>query len=170
MANYVNFKDISQLSQKSTLAGTEKIPISDTEYITPNQIGGSVSVPTISTNVQTDKASDTKTSSPKSVYEEVHPAVVSSEPAGGMLPNICYEYGTLSSDTTFALDSTNIDSNIANIYYWIFSTSSTAPTITFPNDITAWVGNCLSNGAPVIAASKRYEISVKDGVAFIIES
>ena len=34
----VVFKDIDLLSQKSSLAGTEKIEVSDTEYITPNQI------------------------------------------------------------------------------------------------------------------------------------
>lgn len=34
----VTFKDIDLLNQKSTLAGTEKISVSDTEYITPNQI------------------------------------------------------------------------------------------------------------------------------------
>lgn len=32
------FKDINQLSQKSAVAGTEKLPVSDTEYITPAQI------------------------------------------------------------------------------------------------------------------------------------
>lgn len=31
-------KDINLLTQKSTIAGSEKIPVSDTEYITPNQI------------------------------------------------------------------------------------------------------------------------------------
>lgn len=34
----VTYKDIDQLSQKSTVAGTEKIPVSDTQYLTPNQI------------------------------------------------------------------------------------------------------------------------------------
>ena len=34
----VVFKDIDTLSQKASLAGTEKIEVSDTEYITPNQI------------------------------------------------------------------------------------------------------------------------------------
>lgn len=34
----INFKDISLLTQKATIAGTEKIPVSDTEYITPAQI------------------------------------------------------------------------------------------------------------------------------------
>lgn len=36
----VTYKDIGLLSQKSTVAGTEKIPVSDTEYITPAQIAG----------------------------------------------------------------------------------------------------------------------------------
>ena len=31
-------KDIGLLSQKATMAGTEKLVVSDTEYITPNQI------------------------------------------------------------------------------------------------------------------------------------
>lgn len=34
----VTYKDINQLTKKSTVAGTEKIPVSDTEYITPDQI------------------------------------------------------------------------------------------------------------------------------------
>lgn len=36
----VTFKDINQLTQKSAVAGTEKLPVSDTEYITPSQIVG----------------------------------------------------------------------------------------------------------------------------------
>ena len=36
----VNYVDIGDLSQKSTIAGTEKLPVSDTEYITPSQITG----------------------------------------------------------------------------------------------------------------------------------
>lgn len=36
----VTYKDIDDLSQKSSVAGTEKIPVSDTEYITPSQITG----------------------------------------------------------------------------------------------------------------------------------
>lgn len=36
----VTFKDINQLTQKSSVAGTEKLPVSDTEYITPAQIVG----------------------------------------------------------------------------------------------------------------------------------
>lgn len=43
----VTYKDIGQLSQKPSVAGTEKIPVSDTQYITPDQIAGLVSVPNI---------------------------------------------------------------------------------------------------------------------------
>lgn len=51
----VTYKDIDQLTQKSSVAGTEKIPVSDTQYITPNQIAGLVTVPniTISTSEPT---------------------------------------------------------------------------------------------------------------------
>lgn len=34
----VTYKDIDTLTQKSSVAGTEKIPVSDTQYITPSQI------------------------------------------------------------------------------------------------------------------------------------
>lgn len=36
----VTYKDIDQLTQKSAVAGTEKLPVSDTQYITPDQIVG----------------------------------------------------------------------------------------------------------------------------------
>lgn len=34
----VTYKDINQLTQKGTVAGTEKLPVSDTQFITPAQI------------------------------------------------------------------------------------------------------------------------------------
>lgn len=40
----VTYKDIDQLSQKSTVAGTEKIPVSDSEFLTPGQIATSKQV------------------------------------------------------------------------------------------------------------------------------
>ena len=40
----VTYKDIDQLSQKSSIAGTEKIPVSDTQYLTPAQIATSKQV------------------------------------------------------------------------------------------------------------------------------
>lgn len=51
----VTYKDIDLLTQKSSVAGTEKLPVSDTQFITPNQIAGLVTVPniTISTSEPT---------------------------------------------------------------------------------------------------------------------
>lgn len=38
MPSSINFKDINLLTQKQSVAGTERLPVSDTEYITPIQI------------------------------------------------------------------------------------------------------------------------------------
>lgn len=119
-------------------------------------------VPDISTNVVSDKASDAKTSSPKSVYNEIHPAVVTSQPAGGMAPNILYDLGTISSATTFTLASPS-DANITNHYYWTFEASGT-PSITWPSGVS-WMGG----SAPSINDGKHYEISVLDNYGCSIE-
>ena len=97
------------------------------------------------------------------VYAEIHPAVASTQPAGGFLPNVMYVLGTLSGNTTFALASP-ADANIVNHYYWTFDTSSTAPTITWPAGLT-WQGG----SAPTINASKHYEVSVLGGIAVAME-
>jgi len=124
----------------------------------------SISVPIISTNVVSDKNNDTKTSSPKSVYSEIHPTKGTSQPSGGMLPNVWYDLGTLSSNTTFSVASPS-DSNITNHYFWTFDTGSSAPTITWPSTITSWYGG----NAPTISANKHYEVSLLDGVAICME-
>lgn len=36
----ITYKDINQLTQKASPAGTEKIPVSDTQYVTIDQIAG----------------------------------------------------------------------------------------------------------------------------------
>lgn len=140
-------------------------PTDSDEAATKGYVDSAIpTVPTISTNVVTDKTSDTKTSSPKSVYDEIHPSTQSSQPAGGFLPNVIYNLGTLSGNTTFAL-ATPADSSVANHYYWTFDTGSTAPTITWPASITEWNGG----SAPTINASKHYEISVLNGVGAFME-
>lgn len=123
-----------------------------------------IGTPTISSNVATDKADNTKVAGAKAVYDEVHPAVVSSQPAGGFAPNILYDLGTITGTVTFTMASPS-DATIINHYYWTFETSSTAPTITWPAGITSWNGG----SAPTIAASKHYEISVLDGVGCYLE-
>ena len=97
------------------------------------------------------------------VYDAIHPAIATTEPSGGMLPNVLYEFGELSGNTTFTL-ATPSDANIANHYYWTFDTPSTAPTITWPTGLT-WFGG----SAPTISASKHYEISVLNGIAVAME-
>ena len=159
----ITYKDISQLSQKSSVGGTEKIPVSSTEYITPAQIGSKY-VPTISTNIASDKASDAKTASPKAVYNEIHPANGSSQPSGGMLPNVLYNLGTLTGSITISFASAP-DSSVANHWYFTFETGGTAPTINWPASITSWFGG----NAPTINASKHYEVSVLGGVGVIME-
>ena len=134
-------------SEDYTLATTDQIP----------------TVPTISTNVVSDKASDVKTSSPKSVYDEVHPAVATSQPAGGFAPNILYNLGTLTGSKTFTLASPS-DNTIVNHYYWTFTAGSTAPTITWPSGIS-WFGG----SAPTITAGKHYDISILDNIAICME-
>lgn len=122
------------------------------------------SVPAISTDIQTDKTSTTKTASPSAVYNEVHPTTGSSQPVGGMLPNTLYKLGTLSGSVSITLASAS-DNTICNHYYFTFTADSTAPTITWDAAITSWNGG----SAPTITASKHYEISVLDGVATYME-
>ena len=93
------------------------------------------------------------------LLDAIQPAVVTTQPAGGMRPNIFYNLGVLSDDTTFAL-ATPEDNTIVNHYYWAFETGDTAPTITWPASIIAW----NTGEAPDIDANYHYEISVLNGI------
>lgn len=120
--------------------------------------------PTISTNIKTDKASDVMVASPKSVYDEVHPATSNSIPAGGLVPNVLYKLGTLTGSVTIVF-ATPEDANVENEYKFTFDTSSTAPTITWPAAITKWAGNALDSGLPNVETDTYYEVSVVDGLS-----
>ena len=52
----VTYKDIDQLSQKPSVVGTEKIPVSDTQYLTPNQISSLSGISTDTTPANSDFA------------------------------------------------------------------------------------------------------------------
>lgn len=125
--------------------------------------GAIPTVPTISTDIQTDKASTTKTASPSAVYSEVHPAIVTTQPQGGFLPNVVYDLGTVTGTVTFSLAAAS-DATIANAYFWTFETSTTAPTITWPANIT-WAGG----SAPTVNASCHYEILIRNGYGTALE-
>lgn len=90
--------------------------------------------------------------------------VASSMPATGFLPNVFYNLGELSGDTTFLMAAAT-DNTILNHWYWVFDTPATAPTITWPAAITSWQGG----SEPAVAASTHYEISVINGVAAYME-
>ena len=47
----ITYKDINLLSQKSSVAGTEKLPVSDTQYITTAQISTKVASDLSSSNI-----------------------------------------------------------------------------------------------------------------------
>ena len=122
-----------------------------------------VVVPDISTNIFADKANDEKTASPKAVYDAIDPACPSEQPVAGMLPNIVYDFGELSGDTTFLLDTTHLARGV-NHYFWTFETPSPAPNVNLPTGLT-WRGG----SAPTIKAGKHYEISVRNGIAVALE-
>lgn len=67
----ITYKSVDSLTQKGSVAGTEKIPVSDTQYITPSQI---VSGAESTTNkVQSVSSASTHTQYPtaKCLYDMV---------------------------------------------------------------------------------------------------
>lgn len=98
------------------------------------------------------------------LLNEIQPPVQGSMPIGGMAPNRLYNLGELSGDTTFVLAAPT-DNTIANHYYWIFETGSSAPTITWPAEIISWNGG----EAPEIEDNMHYEVSVLNGIAAFME-
>ena len=96
-----------------------------------------------------------------------HPAYYSkvlggAQPVGGFEPDVVYSLGTLSGAITFSLASP-VTGNV-NHYFWMFVTGVSAPTITWPAGITWAAGS-----APTVAANKKYEISILNGVAYYSE-
>ena len=83
---------------------------------------------------------------------------------GGMLPNIFYDLGTISEDTTFILNTSNTNENVVNCYHWTFNISDVVPTITWPLEIEYWYPE-----APVIEAGKYYDITLVNGIAKVLE-
>lgn len=123
-------------------------------------------VPTIATTISSESV-NTETAGAKAVYDAVNPHIGTSVPTGGLLPNVLYRLGTLTSDIEITL-ATPAVSTIENTYKFTFNTDATLVGVTFPS-VTKWQGNCLQNGIPVLAASKHYEVSIEGGYGIIIE-
>ena len=83
-------------------------------------------------------------------------------PVGGFEPDVVYSLGTLSGTITFSLAAA-VTGNV-NHYFWMFDTGVSAPTVTWPAGLT-WA----DGSAPTVAASKHYEISVLNGIAYYSE-
>jgi hypothetical protein len=82
-------------------------------------------------------------------------------------PNKVYQFGTLTGSVTIpAFSSVSATDTEAKVWCMTFSTSSTAPTITWPSAITKWSGG----SSPTINASKSYEVTVMNGIGVIIEA
>lgn len=122
-----------------------------------------------SNKVTSLSAQSTNTQYPgaKATYDEIHPAVASSQPAGGMLPNKLYKLGTLTGNVTIAFSSP-ADNNIENEYKFSF-TAGAGLNLSWPSSSSSWVwaGNALDNGLPNIEDGSYYEVSVEDGIAII---
>lgn len=116
---------------------------------------------TLDNNVTKTSANGVKSSG---IYSEVHPAIGSSIPSGGMLPNVLYNLGTLAGAVTMALAAV-VDAMIVNHFFCTFETGANVPTITWDSTITKWAGG----SAPTLKANKHYEVSVLGGVAVIME-
>lgn len=84
-------------------------------------------------------------------------------PSGGMLPNVYYALGRISSNTTFTRKTTGLNSSIVNVWSFGFEVSGT-PTITWPSSIV-WAGGT----APTISDGNHYEISILDDWAMFAE-
>lgn len=123
-----------------------------------------------------NRESTTKYPSTKAVADYVNNSVPvvpvdTAIPSGGLGANVHYALGTLTGSVSITLDTTTEVSGQMNIYSLAFTAGSTAPTITWPSDITSWAGNCLdaTTMAPVITGGSSYEVSIVDGMAVITE-
>ena len=79
-----------------------------------------------------------------------------------MTSNTLYNLGEITENTTFVMGGAQ-DNTIANVWCWTFETGSTAPTITWPQQITMWA----DGEAPIIEGNKHYEINVMNGLATV---
>lgn len=129
-----------------------------------NDLADKPSIPLVSQDIYADKNNTEKVPSTKETYDEVHPSIVTSIPSGGLKPNICYNFGTLTGNITFTLAEPD-DVTIANHYFFTFTAGSTAPTITWPSGIVGWA----SGIQPTIYPFVYYEISILNGYAAFLD-
>lgn len=143
----------------------QNVKVGDDYYSVPQ----ASSPVTISTNIDADKADNTKAGGAKAIYDFVKPASQSSIPQGGLLPGIKYHLGTLTGSVTMTLASPS-DASVENEYKGDFTADSTPPSISWQG-VTEWAGNCLDDqtGEPLLTGGKHYEFNIENGYGFIAE-
>lgn len=133
-----------------------------------NDLSNKPTIPTVPTNVSAfnnDAGYLTQHQDISGKADKVQVATPATLPAS-LDPNKVYQLGTLSGSVTIPpFSAVPAGDTEAKLWYFTFDTDTTAPTITWPAAVTAWVGG----SAPTINASKKYEVSVLDGVAAIME-
>lgn len=127
-------------------------------------------VPAISTNVVSDRTNNSNTTAPSAVYDELHPIYYDYYGQGSTFtiePNVFLGLIGITGNTTLYFSSP-IDNTVENEYKFQLTISSniqTAPTITWPAQITAWEGGT----PPTIRIGKKYHVSVINGLAIVLE-
>lgn len=156
MSNYVTEEELVEILQNYYQLPDTGIPAKDIESGVIPDVKGNISIPQ-DTNLQhldILKIDDN--------YYETENNIGTSQPQNGFLPNIIYDLGELTGQVTFALAAPT-NQNKPNPYHWTFDTGSTAPTITWPNNII-WPDGVN----PTIEADKHYEVLVRNGYGSIL--
>lgn len=110
---------------------------------------------TLSQNVFADKLATNKAPSSKSFYDDIHPAIAYSQPIEGMLPNVFYDLGIITENTSIKI-APPTDPSVLNHYFFVFRTGDTAPSIEWPDSIIGWI----NGGEPTLEPLTHYEISI----------
>ena len=116
----------------------------------------------------TQYSTNTEYPSAKAVYDSLQTAgqipIETTMPASGFLPNVMYNIGPVTANTTFLMQNPT-NNTIVNHYYWTFDILQNVPTITWPSQIQYWA----AGSAPGISQRTHYEISVINGIATYME-
>ena len=158
--------DKPNIALKSELSGKQDT-ITDLDSIRSNAAKGATALQsyTESDPIYTaDKPSIALKSEIPDVSGKADKTLIVTETEGNasysIIPNKLTKLGTLASSVTLSLNSASEEAGVTNIYDFIFTTPTNAPSITWPEGIT-WIGGA----APTIAGGKTYEISIMNNLA-----
>lgn len=134
------------------------IPSDASKRPTINPSTGRVTMPLAS--VTSDPVNDTDVANKAYVDGKADKPTIATTLPTTLVANTYYNLGTITGSKTIALPSSRTATDEFMIQ---FTTSTTAPTITWPSGVT-WLG-----GAPTIKASKTYQVSIMNNLGVIAE-